>query len=110
VEEQIAAGLVDEVRGLLAVGVPPDAPAMSSLGYPEIVAYLQGILPLAEAIAQIKFHTHRYARHQLTWLRRMPQVHWFDPREPDWYPRLLALARGFLGEVKRDETDPSGRT
>ena len=96
VDEQIAMGLVDEVRGLLAAGVPADAPAMSSLGYPEIVAYLQGRLPLDEAIAQIKFHTHRYARHQLTWLRRMRDVHWFDPREPDWYLRLVALGRRFL--------------
>lgn len=96
VDEQIASGLVDEVRGLLAAGVPPDAPAMSAIGYGEIVDYLEGKATLAEAVERIRFHTHRYARHQLTWLRRMRGVHWFNPDEPGWYDRLLALVRAFL--------------
>ena len=75
VDEQIAAGLVDEVRGLLAAGVPTDAPAMSAIGYGEIVAYLQGETTLPEAIERIRYNTHRYARHQTTWLRRMRGVH-----------------------------------
>ncbi|ACZ40664.1 MAG: tRNA (adenosine(37)-N6)-dimethylallyltransferase MiaA [Sphaerobacter thermophilus] len=102
VDEQIAAGLVDEVRGLLEAGVPPDAPAMSAIGYGEIVAYLQGETTLPEAIERIRYNTHRYARHQTTWLRRMRGVHWFDPREPGWYERLLTLVRTFLAGNETD--------
>lgn len=106
VERQIARGLVEEVRALLAAGVPPDAPALTALGYRQIVAHLRGECSLEEAIARIKSDTHRYARHQMTWLRRLPDVHWFDPREPGWYERALALVRTFL----RDETEAAATT
>ena len=102
VEEQLAGGLVDEVRRLLEQGISPVAPAMSSIGYPEIVAYLEGRLSLPEAAAAIRHHTHRYARHQLTWLRRMAGVRWFEASEPDWYARMLAEAKAFV----HDETAP----
>ncbi|GBD16136.1 tRNA dimethylallyltransferase [bacterium HR26] len=104
VERQIERGLVEEVRRLLEAGVPHDAPALTALGYRQIVAYLRGEYSLEEAIERIKYDTHRYARHQMTWLRRLPGVHWFDPREPGWYERLLALARAFL----LDETGSLG--
>ncbi|MCC6313027.1 MAG: tRNA (adenosine(37)-N6)-dimethylallyltransferase MiaA [Thermomicrobiales bacterium] len=97
VEVQIASGLVAEVRALLARGVPPGAPAMSAIGYPQIVDYLENRNTLDQAIRQIKYDTHRYARHQMTWLRRMRDVHWFDPREAGWYEAALALARSFAG-------------
>jgi tRNA dimethylallyltransferase len=95
-EEQIRQGLVAEVEQLLAAGVPPDAPAMSAIGYREIIDYLAGFCTLTEAIEQIKYHTHRYTRHQLTWLKRMAGVLWFDPREPDGYDRMIARAGSFL--------------
>lgn len=96
VEEMIRAGLVDEVQHLLAHGVRRDAPAMSAIGYPEIVACLDGQTTLEEAIERIKFHTHRYARHQLTWLRRMDDVLWVDPRESGWYDRVLQQSERFV--------------
>ncbi len=102
VERQIERGLVEEVQRLLEAGVPPDAPALTALGYRQIVAYLRGECSLAEAIERIKYETHRYARHQMTWLRRLSAVQWFDPRAPGWYERMLALAQEFL----LDETDP----
>ena len=100
VDRQIERGLVGEVQRLLQAGVPADAPALTALGYRQIVAYLRGETSLEEAIERIKYETHRYARHQMTWLRRLRGVHWFDPREPGWYERMLALARKFL----QDET------
>lgn len=78
VEEMVAQGLVEETRRLLAAGYSPTLPAMTSLGYREITAYLAGALSLAEAVARIKVETHRYVRHQMTWLRKLPGVHWFD--------------------------------
>lgn len=70
VEGMFAAGLVDEVRALLDRGIPPHAPAMSSIGYAEVVACLEGKLSLAEAIEATKRATRRLVRRQLQWFRR----------------------------------------
>jgi tRNA dimethylallyltransferase len=78
VEEQITAGLADEVRRLLAQGVGADAPAMQGLGYKEIVPYLEGRASLAEAVALLKRNTRRYARRQETWFRRDDRIRWID--------------------------------
>jgi len=99
VERQIARGLVEEVRQLLAAGVPPTAPAMTALGYRQIVAYLEGKTSLEEAIARIKYDTHRYARHQLTWFRRLKQIEWYDVTTEGWYEALRERVREFLKET-----------
>lgn len=70
VEEMFAAGLVDEVRALLQRGVPPDAAALQSIGYKEVIAYLEGRYSLAEAVEETKRATRRLARRQLQWFRR----------------------------------------
>lgn len=101
VDRQIARGLVEEVRRLLAEGVPPTAPAMTALGYRQIVAYLEGRSTLEQAIERIKYDTHRYARHQLTWFRRMTQIEWYDVTSEGWYEALRERVRKFLTE----ETD-----
>ncbi len=98
VDVQIQQGWVDEVRSLLDRGISPDLPSMSAIGYPEIVDVIRGVLNLEEAVERIKFHTHRYARHQMTWLRRMKSVVWFDPREPEWFGQARQVAEQFLAE------------
>ncbi|MGH9749656.1 MAG: tRNA (adenosine(37)-N6)-dimethylallyltransferase, partial [Candidatus Polarisedimenticolia bacterium] len=72
-----AAGLVDEVRGLLERGVPPEANAFKALGYREAMGHVRGTLPLAEAIAATCRATRRYAKRQWTWFRREEGVTWF---------------------------------
>jgi len=96
IERLIANGFVEEVRELLRQGVSSEAPSMSAIGYPEIVAFIQGNVTLDEATQRMKFHTHRYVRHQLTWLKRMDAVHWFDPRVRDWFDQIERLAYEFL--------------
>jgi tRNA dimethylallyltransferase len=103
VDRQVAQGLVDEVRALLAQNVPPTAPALSALGYQQIVAYLQGRFTLEEAIARIKFDTHRYARHQLTWLRRLPHVQWIRIDQPGWEAQVRALVAAFLAGLPAEQ-------
>ena len=77
VEAMFAGGLMEEVQALLNIGVPPDAPAMSSIGYGETVRYLAGELTLAEAIERTKFETHRLARNQDQWFRKDdPRITW----------------------------------
>jgi tRNA dimethylallyltransferase len=84
VAEQIARGLIAEVRSLLEGGVPETAPAMSSLGYRQLLPYLHGESSLEEAMERIRLDTHRYVRHQETWLRRNPRLIWFDVTSPEW--------------------------
>ena len=79
VDAMIAGGLLAETERLLAAGYAPALPAMTSLGYREMGAHLRGELTLAEAAARMKTETHRYVRHQLTWFRKMGEIHWFEP-------------------------------
>lgn len=78
VEEQIAAGLVNEVRRLLEAGYERTLPSMQGLGYKEIVEYLDGAVTLDDAVRRLKQHTRRFARRQYTWFRRDPRVHWLS--------------------------------
>lgn len=80
-EQQIAAGFVEEVRRLLAMGYPPDAPGLQVLGYRHLVDHVLGRLPLAEAIARIQRDTRRLAKRQWTWFRRERGVRWVDVDE-----------------------------
>ncbi|MGN6363050.1 MAG: tRNA (adenosine(37)-N6)-dimethylallyltransferase MiaA [Thermomicrobiales bacterium] len=97
VERMIAAGLVEEVRALLERGYAPDLPALSGIGYAEIVAYLRGESTLPDAIARIKTNTHRYVRHQETWFRRNHAAERSDVAVPDWLNRLDARVNEMTG-------------
>ena len=79
VEEMIKQGLVDEVKNLMEGGYDLNLPSMSSIGYQQIGMFLRGELDLAMAIQQIKYDTHRFARHQYAWFRlNDTRIHWFD--------------------------------
>jgi tRNA dimethylallyltransferase len=81
VDDMIARGLVDEVQSLLDRGYSPELPAMSGLGYKQIVAHLKGETSLDEAKQRIKYETHRFARNQYAWFRpKDERIHWFDIR------------------------------
>jgi tRNA dimethylallyltransferase len=79
VDEMLACGLIDEVKKLVKMGYSLSLPAMSGIGYRQIGRHLQGELGLAEAIQQIKYETHRFARHQYNWFRLNDErIQWFD--------------------------------
>ena len=69
VDAMLAAGLVEEVRGVLARGVPPDAPGLDAVGYREVVALLAGVLRPDELRDAIVRATRQYAKRQETWFR-----------------------------------------
>ncbi len=96
VDAMIAAGLVDEVRSLVARGYDWHLPAMTSLGYGEIGGYLRGETSLEEAIARLKYHTHSYIRRQYSWFRPDSRIHWLDCEAPDLEEQALALIRANL--------------
>lgn len=84
IEGMISAGLVDEVRGLLAQGYDPALPSMSGLGYRQIIPYLRGESTLAEAVALLKRDTRRLVRQQYNWFRpNDPRIAWYDVTTTD---------------------------
>jgi len=79
VERMFARGLVDEVRGLLAGGVPASAPPFRALGYRQVLRLLRGEIGLPAAVALTKTETRQYAKRQMTWFRKMAGIAWFSP-------------------------------
>jgi tRNA dimethylallyltransferase len=77
-EAHFRAGLVEEVRDLLARGVPPLSNALGAHGYRRVVEYLQGLRTLESALEQTKLDVRHYAKRQLTWFRHEAGVEWFD--------------------------------
>lgn len=76
VATMLAAGLVAEVENLLQAGVPPTCKPMQAIGYKEVVAHLQGQLDQQEMEETIKRNTRRFAKRQLTWFRKEPEMRW----------------------------------
>ena len=99
VKEMIRAGLVDEVRNLLAAAGGLSMQAGQALGYQEIIAHLSGQMTLDEAIEAIKIHTRQFAKRQMTWFRRFPDVHWLDAEPEDNSKYLAGLARQAFEET-----------
>ncbi len=97
VDAMLAAGLVDEVRVLVTAGYGLDLPAMSGIGYRQVGEYLTGVTTFNEMCERIKQATHRYARHQMTWLRRDASIVWLDASDGDDLGRAATeTAAGFL--------------
>jgi len=80
VELMMENGLLDEVKSLLPYR---DQNAMNTVGYKELIAYLDGKVSLEEAIEKIKTNTRRYAKRQLTWFKRDETIRWFEPDDLD---------------------------
>lgn len=76
-EVHFQAGLVQEVRALLAKGIPAESNALGAHGYRRVVEYLQGKRTLQSAIEQTKRDIRHYAKRQLTWFRHEEGVAWF---------------------------------
>lgn len=78
VDQMLEEGLLEEVKGLREEGCHRGMVSMQGLGYKEILAYLDGEYPLEEAIRILKRDTRHFAKRQLTWFRREPEVVWVD--------------------------------
>ena len=89
-------GLLDEVRALLAAGIPADCTAMQAIGYKEALSYLDGAATREEAIEEIKLRSRQYAKRQLTWLRRDKDIHWFYWKKTRDLPDCLAFSTEIL--------------
>ncbi len=92
-------GLLDEIRNLLADGIPPKCTAMQAIGYKEFVDALSGSGTIEEAAAQMQQSSRRYAKRQLTWFRRNSQMHWLMREENQNADIILEKARQILHET-----------
>lgn len=82
VDEMMAQGLLAETQGLLAAGLSPQLPALTGLGYRQMIQHLQGELSYEAAVAAIKQQTRRFVRQQYTWFRlNDPRIAWLDLEE-----------------------------
>jgi tRNA dimethylallyltransferase len=97
VEQMWAAGLVDEVRGLVARGLREGRTARAALGYQQVLAHLAGELTEPGAYAETIRATRRFVRRQRSWFRRDPRLVWLDGGRPDLLGAALAEVRAAGG-------------
>ena len=86
-------GLMEEIQGLLASGIPPRATAMQAIGYKEFVDALEGRCTLEQAADQVRQSSRRYAKRQLTWFRRNQAMHWLTRTPETGVEEILSMAR-----------------
>ena len=91
-------GLVEEIRGLLAEGIPERATAMQAIGYKEFVDALDGRCTIEEAADQVRQSSRRYAKRQLTWFRRNKAIHWLIRDTGDTGREILENARRIVSD------------
>jgi tRNA dimethylallyltransferase len=83
VDEMIESGFVDEVNCILNKGYNKNLNSLNTVGYKEIIQYLDGIISLERAIELIKRNSRHYAKRQITWFRKDNRIQWFDVKKPD---------------------------
>ena len=96
VDEQFARGLLDEIRTMLASGVPDDARPFGGLVYRQALEHLRGVRDEAATRALIVQENRRYAKRQLTWFRKEPNLTWFEG--PGESAGTIASVLRFLGD------------
>jgi len=93
VDWMIKNGLIEEVKGLLERGYNPHLKPLQSLGYRQVIGYLNGAYDLNEAVRLIKRDTKRYAKRQLTWFKADPELEWFKlPEDVDKIEARVKIA------------------
>jgi len=106
VDEQFARGIVAEVQGLLACGVPAEARPFGGLVYRQVMELLRGVRGEAATRALIAQENRRYARRQLIWFRKEPNLTWFDG--PGELPETRARVEAALASRGLSTADGSG--
>ena len=99
VELMLQAGLLEEIRKILASGIPESATAMQAIGYKEFVDAMAGRSTVGDAIAQVQQSSRRYAKRQQTWFKRNEKIHWLlrekGQHAEEIFSAAFQLARNF---------------
>jgi tRNA dimethylallyltransferase len=98
VETMVEAGLIVEIQSLLRRGIPEKCTAMQAIGYKEFLQAIRGECDIADAIAQVQQASRHYAKRQLTWFRRNPDIHWLRREGTTTNEEILQSARRIFWE------------
>ena len=96
VDIMVEQGLLAEVKALLDSGLPRAATALQAIGYKQFLAVAEGTATTEEAIAEVKLRSRQYAKRQLTWLRRNPDIFWVRWQRQPNFPEGLQKATEYL--------------
>ncbi len=96
VDIMLEIGLIDEIRALLSSELPEKATALQAIGYKEFVDALEGRCTLTEAADKVRQSSRRYAKRQLTWFRRNPDIHWLTRAPGEGSGEILERARQII--------------
>ncbi len=96
VEVMLEMGLLQEIKHLLASGIPERATAMQAIGYKEFVDALAGRCSVDTAVQQVQQASRRYAKRQLTWFRRNQEMHWILRSAQTGMEEIMESARHIL--------------
>ena len=91
-------GLVEEIRSLLDEGIPKSATSMQAIGYKEFIEAMDGRISIEEAADQVRQSSRRYAKRQLTWFKRTPDMHWLTRQPGMGSAEILEMARQVIQE------------
>ena len=94
-------GLVKEIEDLLSSGIPAKCTAMQAIGYKEFVAALEGNGTIEEAADEVRKASRHYAKRQLTWFRRNPNMHWLTRRVGEDFSEILRQARQLVRQFDK---------
>ncbi len=96
VDKMLKDGILDELRELLLSGIDKTVTAFQAIGYKELMPYIEGKCTLNEASESLKQATRRYAKRQLTWFRRNPDINWIYADEMENFSELLHASTNFI--------------
>lgn len=99
--DQINAGLIDEVRGLLDGGADPSASSFSAIGYRQVLPYLAGEATIDQVIERLQNDCHRLVRHQETWWRKNPRLIRIDMQQDDAETQVVQRIQEFVSPRDR---------
>lgn len=96
VDEMFETGLIDEVKNILNLGYPKTINALNTVGYKEIIEYLDDQISLDRAIELIKRNSRRYAKRQMTWFNADKRIEWHQIKsEADLFKLAKIIAKDF---------------
>ena len=93
VDIMLQQGLVEEIKTLLASGIPQKCTAMQAIGYKEFIAALAGQCTIEEAADEVRKSSRHYAKRQLTWFRRNKNIHWITRQTGESTGEIIRRAR-----------------
>lgn len=101
VDRMLDDGLIEEIEALLDAGVSANCTAMQAIGYKEFVDALSGRITIEQAKEQVQQASRNYAKRQLTWFRRNPNIHWLIRQPNDTVNEILISLRQVIADFDK---------